>query len=141
MGNIKTKDVGDFQASIGRASSDVGVIGAIVTGVVLSLIGIVLFVLAFVPLSIESNTDCQSDADCKDVEGVGVTCRTDWPRVCTDKRKFWWLILVGVGLFAIAGFTIWYSIWWRKQVHRSRGFAHLSALGTESGLLSSIFSG
>ena len=50
MGNTSGKQVGDFQAGVGKVSADVGVVTSTIFAVILIIIAIVMAIMALIPV-------------------------------------------------------------------------------------------
>lgn len=123
MGNISTKKVGDFQENVGKASSDINLIGSIIFGSILAIIGIGLCIGAFIPYDYPMNElgqDC--DASCQFSKGV--ICDKDG-KTCYVKKKRYYLIIPGVIFLCIAALVIYMSYFWRKEVYSNRSLAQV----------------
>lgn len=142
MGQVSTKDVGDFQASAGQVSANIGVIMSTIIGVFLILIGIGLCIAAFIPMS--SKNVCASDQNCP---GEGNFCikpssdMSTWycNNATAQKKRNYGLMLPGVIFILIAVLMIWFSRWWQRYTQTNRTAAQIGALSMEAGMLHDIF--
>ena len=151
MGNTTTKQVGDFQAGVGKAGADIGVVMSTIFAVILIIIAITMAVFALIP---EKPWDCpdrvtsaqqQVEEMCTAQPLLGVTeCnnqRTDLANAkqyCSTKHKRLYL-LFGLLLIPLALLMIWLSHWWRREVHHSKTAAQVGGTLFELGALQDLF--
>lgn len=125
---------GDFQAGAGRVGADLGVVSAMIGGVILIIIAVVLAILAFVPLSSTSyegttfcnNGECPDGEICQDLQCVKKTT--------SKKKTHLWLLIVALVLVGIAGLSIWYARWWKKEIAHNRAAQQLGGVMMETDL-------
>jgi len=140
--------IGDFQANVGKASADVGVVGAYVMGSILIIIGIVMGIMALIP---RSPTNCdvensrrQASFQCTPPVVSQINCvratktLAQEQQRCSSKRRNLWLLL-GLLLIPLAMGLVWYSRWWRHLVHHNRGAAQVGGAMAEINIAESIF--
>lgn len=128
---------GDFQAGAGRVGADLGVVSAMIGGVILIIIAVVLAILAFVPLASTSyegtgnlckNGECPDGEICQDLQCVKKTT--------SKKKTHLWLLIVALVLVGIAGLSIWYARWWKKEIAHNRAAQQLGGVMMETDLAS-----
>ena len=138
MGNITTKEIGDFQQNVGKASSNYNLIGSIVFGAIFCIIGIALCIGAFVPYN--ETISCSgkdSDASCK--FNKDVVCSID-NKDCYVKKKRYYLIIPGIVMISISGLIIYLAYFWRKEVYSNRSLAEVGGTITEIDMAKNLFS-
>jgi len=137
MGNVSGADIGKGQANIGRGLSGLNVTLSKIGAVFLVIFGIVFIVLAFVPLSSQKNLPCRKDEDCPVGKcGEKGECLTP---VDTPKEKHGWFIIIGIVMFLLAGFTVWYSQFLYDYAQKGDAEAQAVGLLSEASLLNSVF--
>jgi len=130
---------GDFQAGAGRVGADLGVVSAMIGGVILIIIAVVLAIVAFVPLSSTSyegsDFPCSSDSQCTT---AGEVCHENKcaKKTTSKKKTHLWLLLVALVLVGIAGLSIWYARWWKKEIAHNRSAQQLGGVMMETDLAS-----
>ena len=145
----------NFQQGVGQFGADSGVIAAVFGGVIMIIMGVVLLVLSFIPMrqsKLRQRDSCAQDKDCR----LGQFCRDglcacstdancsgggtcDPGGACSDpdggeKKRLWWLSLIGLVLIALAIFGMWYSVWYKKEVYKNKAVAELGAVSLEAGV-------
>jgi len=149
MGNTTTKQVGDFQAGVGKVGADIGVVMSTIFAVILIIIAIVMAVFALIPVKPwdcpERVTDAQQQVDilCKGEFQDENRCdqnRTDLANAkqycSTKQRKL--PLLFGLLLIPVALLVIWLAHWWRGEVHHSRTAAQVGGTMLELGALQNL---
>ena len=137
MGNIKTKDIGNFQQNVGKASSDINVFSSMIFGGILIVIGIVLAIFAFIPYNDDINKSCGGDSD--------NTCFTSGgycdakTKKCVIKRKRYYLIIPAVFLILISILIIYGSKLWQKEVYKNKSLAEVGGTLEEVNLVENLF--
>lgn len=130
---------GDFQAGAGRVGADLGVVSAMIGGVILIIIAVVLAILAFVPLSSTSyegsNTPCSSNFPCT-ISGEICHENKCVKKTTSKKKTHLWLLIVALVLVGIAGLSIWYARWWKKEIAHNRAAQQLGGVMMETDLAS-----
>lgn len=153
MGSISSKTatkVGNFQAGVGEASSDISLIGAYIFGGIMFIMAIVFTVLALVP---SSDKDFSSNMPCSDKSGEpgpyldcseGEHCDPEDGR-CTKPdtpKKRHLMFLIGTAIAILVGISvIWLSRVTNRAVHSNRAFAETYGTLSEVSLLSNAFRG
>ena len=149
MGNITGKQVGDFQAQVGRKDADINVAVAWGVGVVLLLTAVVMTIIALIP---RKPIDCPDDVndandqvkilcdggilqdECKDAKQDLAKAQ----KHCATKEKTLWL-LWGLLLIPLAALIIFLARWWQRETRHSRSVAQLGGAVTEVGLARDLF--
>lgn len=136
MGNVSGTEIGKGQASIGRGLSAWNLIMAKVGAVILVVLGIILIILAFIPMSTQTRIPCKNQQDCtpnEDCDRMNMRCTSQ------EKKRNPILGVVGLIFFGLAGFSIWYSNTLYTFARQSDENAQVAGLIGEVGLVSSIF--
>lgn len=123
MGNITGKQVGNFQANVGKTSADIGVFVSYITAGILTLIAIGLAITAFIPMKPFGCDDDSIDPQEK--------------QRCSKKIQHFWLLWF-LFLIPIAVLIVFGSKWWDNFVHNNNTAAQFSALDTEATFASNI---
>ena len=144
MGNVTGKQVGDFQAQVGRKDADINVAVAWGVGVVLVLTAIVMTIVALIP---RRPIDCPDKVD-EANDQVKILCKGSMlqdmcegakhdlakaKQYCATKEKTLWL-LWGLLLIPLAVLIIFVARWWQGETRHSRSVAQLGGTMTEVGL-------
>ena len=147
MGNTTTKQVGDFQAGVGKVGADVGVVTSTIFAVILIIIAIVMAVFALIPAKPwdcpEKVTDAQQQVDImcngafKDVCSNSRTDLANAKQYCSTKHRRL-ALLFGLLLIPLALLIVWFSHWWRGEVHHSRTAAQVGGTMLELGALQNL---
>ena len=138
MGNIKTKDIGNFQQNVGKASSDINVFSSMIFGGILIVIGIVLAIFAFIPYNDDINKSCggaDSDNTCF-TSGGYCDAKT---KKCVIKRKRYYLIIPAVFLILISILIMYGSRLWQKEVYKNKSLAEVGGTLEEVNLVENLF--
>ena len=136
MGNITTKQIGNFQQNVGKASSDVNLMSSIIVGSIFGIIGLVLCILAFIPY--KENINCSGqDSDSSCSFDKNIVCSTD-KKECYIKKKRYYLIIPGIVMLCIAGLIIYMSYFWRKEVYSNKNLAELGGTISEIDIIDNI---
>jgi H+/Cl- antiporter ClcA len=127
---------GDFQAGAGRVGADLGVVSAMIGGVIFIIIAIVLAIVAFIPLASTSYEG--SGKLCADGCDPGEFCDAGQcvKKNTSKKKRHLWLLLVALVLVGIAGLSIWYARWWKKEIAHNRSAQQLGGVMMETDLAS-----
>jgi len=133
MGNIKTKDIGNFQQNVGKASSDINVFSSMIFGGILILIAIVLVIFAFIPYNDDMINSC--DKTCFSSGGY---C-DEKTKKCIIKRKRYYLIIPAVFLILISILIIYGSKLWQKEVYKNKSLAEVGGTLEEANLAEQLF--
>ena len=118
MGNVTTKQVGNFQANVGKISADYSVIMSIIVAVILVIGAIIMTVIALIP-----RNDCPDDDDDPD---------------CKKKHRplvFLW----GLLLIPLAILIVYLSKWWQSETRHSKTAAEVGGTMTEIALAEDLF--
>jgi hypothetical protein len=146
MGNITGKDVGDFQAGVGKVNSQIGVIGSYIGAFIFILIGIAMVIYALIPIkpvgctvdtekmTVEAECIEPNSQDCKDALEALSKKKT----LCDTKKRNYWFLL-GILFIPLAIFIVWYAKWWNHLTHTNRNAAQLGGFMAEGNILSNIF--
>ena len=110
MGNITGKQVGDFQANVGKTSADIGVFVSYITAGILTLIAIGLAIAAFIPMKPFGCDDDSGDPQEK--------------QRCSKKTQQFWLLWF-LFLIPIAVLIVFGSKWWDNFVHHNKTGAQI----------------
>jgi hypothetical protein len=141
MGNIKSKDVGNFQEDVGKVSGNIGVIISTVFGALMIIIAIGFAITAFIPMEIDSTKDsgfkCNDSRPC--LGGEECVNNKCIQRHKGTKKKHYWFFIISVVLIIIAIFWMWFSRWWRNYVYHNRTAAIIGGTGMEIGMLQNLF--
>lgn len=113
MGNTTTKDVGNFQAGVGKVDADMSLIGAWIFAVILVILALVFASQAFVA---RKPSDCMDD---------------DQREKCQHKSKQWGF-LFALLLIPLAVFIVWYAKWWKHEVYTNRTAAQIGGTMAEA---------
>jgi len=120
MGNITGKQVGDFQANVGKTSADIGVFVSYITAGILTLIAIGLAIAAFIPMKPfgceDDPIECQNDPHSSEC--------TDEKQRCSKKTQQFWLLWF-LFLIPIAVLIVFGSKWWDNFVHHNKTGAQI----------------
>jgi len=138
MGNITTKDIGNFQQNVGKTSSDIGVFSSTIFGGILIVIGVILAIIAFIPYNDDINKSCggiDSDNTCFSSGGY---CDVNTKK-CIVKRKRYYLIIPAVFLILISVLIIYSSKIWQKEVYSNKEVAELGGTMEEINLVKKLF--
>ena len=120
MGNTTTKQVGNFQADVGKADATMGVIGAYFMAVILIVIALVLAVMAFVP---SSSPTCIPENEPN--------------HNCPKKRNY--ALLLGLFLIPLAVLIVYGAKYWSNLVHHNKNVAIADGTMAEANWLSNMF--
>jgi uncharacterized Tic20 family protein len=150
MVNKTTKNVGDFQAGVGKVGADMGMIISVIFAVILVIIAIVLTVLALIPVT---PGDCpeavkfaqqNKDSECSSYFQLPSDCEqskkalAEAKKHCATKEKRL-VLLFGLLLIPFAALIVGLSHWWRGEVHGNRTAAQVGGTMLEVGVLQDIF--
>jgi len=149
MGNTTTKNVGDFQAGVGKVGADMGMIMSVIFAVILVIIAIVLTVIALIPVT---PGDCPEavkiaqqtkDNACNNMLPLGncdseTRALAEAKKHCATKEKRL-VLLFGLLLIPLAALIVGLSYWWRREVHSNRTAAQVGGTMFELGALDDIF--
>ena len=120
MGNSTGKQIGNFQADVGRADSTMGLVFAYITGGIMILIAIILTISAFIP---------QEDQTCKDDPFQ--------PKPCPKKRNY--ALLWGLILIPIAILIVYVTKYWNHLVMTNKNVAIADGTMAEANWFSNLF--
>ena len=120
MGNTTGKQIGNFQADVGRADSTMGLIFAYITAGIMILIAIILTISAFIP---------QEDPSCKDDPLQ--------PKPCPKKRNY--ALLWGLILIPIAILIVYVTKSWNHLVMTNKNAAIADGTMAEVNWFSNLF--
>ena len=148
MGNTSGKQVGDFQAGVGKVGADVGVVTSTIFAVILIIVAIVMTIMALIPVKPWDCPDRVTSAQ----QSVNFMCsgkfhngcsnaRTDLTnakRYCSTKSRRL-ILLLGLLLIPLALLMVWGSHWWRREVHHSKTAAEVGGSLFEFGMLQNLF--
>lgn len=139
MGNITGKQVGDFQANVGKASADIDVIVSYIIAGILILVAIGFAIVAFIPMK---PNNCDDDY-------IHDTC--DYPfntsneQQCIDKenkrcskKKPNHMFLLFLILIPIAVIIVILARVWDHAVHTNRTIAQIGGTMAEVGMARDI---
>jgi hypothetical protein len=138
MGNIKTKDIGNFQQNVGKASSDINVFSSIIFGGILIVIGIVLAIFAFIPYNDDINKSCGGSDSDNTCFSSGGYCDAKTKK-CIVKRKRYYLIIPAVFLILFSLLIMYGSRLWQKEVYSNKDMAELGGTIEEVDLVKNLF--
>jgi hypothetical protein len=138
MGNKTTKEIGDFQQNVGKASSDINLVGSIVFGSIFGIIGLGLCIGAFIPY--QENINCSgNDSDSACSFNKDIVCSVD-KRDCYIKKRPYFLIIPGIFMIGISILIIYMSYFWKKEVYSNRSLAEVGGTMTEIDMAKNLFS-
>ncbi len=120
MGNSTGKQIGNFQADVGRADSTMGLIFAYITAGIMILIAIILTISAFIP---------QKDQTCKDDPFQ--------QKPCPKKRNY--ALLWGLILIPIAILIVYVTKYWNHLVMTNKNVAIADGTMAEANWFSNLF--
>ena len=135
MGNVSAKQVGNFQARVGKAGASIDVVAATIFAVILIIIAIIMTIMALIPVK---PWDCPDKVTSAQQEVNNVCTVVKLPNACnnarlvetnakrycsTKKRRL--ILLFGLLLIPIALLLVWGTHWWKREVHRSKTAAEL----------------
>ena len=120
MGNITGKQIGNFQADVGRADSTMELIFVYITAGIMILIAIFLSISAFIP---------QEDPSCQDDPME--------PKPCPKKRNY--ALLWGLILIPIAILIVYISKTWNHLVMGNKNVAIADGTMAEANWFSNLF--
>lgn len=120
MGNTTGKQLGNFQADVGRADASMSVIGAYFLAVILIFIAIGMAIMAFIP-------------------SPSPTCiPEDEPdKKCPKKKNY--ALLFGLLLIPLAVLIVYASKYWSNLVHHNKNVAIADGTMAEANWLSNLF--
>lgn len=133
MGNITGKQVGDFQANVGKASADIDVIVSYIIAGILILVAIGFAIVAFIPMKPD---DCISDETCSVYGKPSSQCISEENR-CNKKKpnhKFLlFLILIPIAVIIVILAKVW-----DHAVHTNKTIAQINGTMAEVGMARDI---
>jgi len=120
MGNTTAKQVGNFQADVGKADATMSVIGAYFFAVILIFIAIVLAIMAFIP-------------------SPSPTCipENEPDKKCPKKRNY--ALLLGLFLIPLAVLIVYAAKYWSNLVHNNKNVAIADGTMAEANWFSNMF--
>jgi hypothetical protein len=151
MGSISGKQVGDFQANVGKAGATMNLVASIFFAVLLTIFGVILTIMGFIPLK-PSNCPFVQDVAQQKVNTMCIGPDTKEDETCNDaknnleqqkqhcatKKPNRWFLL-GILLIPLAILIVFASYWWQKEVHRNRTAAQIGGVLTEASIVQDIF--
>ena len=143
MSNI-TKSIGNFQANVGKLSSNINVITSYIIAGLLILIAIGFAIYAFIP---QRPVDCEDNSSLKD--DINTYCNTTFKNECEHANSeydrcqkktknlvfLWFLLLIPLGIIIVIIMK-----WWNHIVHTNKTAAQLQGTLSEVGMIKDIFS-
>ena len=150
MRNKTSKQIGNFQAGVGKVGAEIGVVISTIFAVILIIVAITMVIFALIPVK---PWDCpdrvtssqqQVEAMCTIHPVNSDECtnqRTDLDNAkqyCSTKHKRLYL-LFGLLLIPLALLMIWLSHWWRREVHHSKTAAQVGGTMFELGAFGDLF--
>lgn len=120
MGNTTGKQLGNFQADVGRADASMSVIGAYFSAILFIFLGIGMAIMAFIP-------------------SQSPTCipKNEPDNKCPKKRNYG--LLLGLLLIPLAILIVYSSKYWSNLVHHNKNVAIADGTATEVNWLSNMF--
>ena len=147
MGNISGKDVGNFQAGVGKVDSQIGVVMSYVGATIFIILGIIMVIYAFIPTTpLDCDTVAETNAvflectnnpnstNCKQAESSLKAKQVH----CNVKKRNYWFLLGGL-FIPFAVFIVWYAKWWNNFTHTNKTAAQIGGTMAEANMLSDIF--
>lgn len=136
MGNNFTKDVGDVQEGVGRASGTVGVGIAYFMAVIFGILAIGFLAAALIPISMDSGFTCGGKLgnNCPEPEKC-INGQCQGPK----KRHPWFLVGTLIFILFAVGIVL-YAKWYNSFVHESRVNAQIGGTLTEIEMMKQLFS-
>ena len=117
------QNLGNFQAGMGRIGADANVMGAYIGATILILIAVGFGVMAFVPMT---------SGDCTTVSNDVLSQNT------CEKKKYYWFLLISLGLVLLAIFTVWSAKWWKQEIAHNKTAQEVGGTLFEAQLVKNI---
>tara|TARA_Y100000389_G_C17468938_1_gene528428 strand:+ start:1918 stop:2325 length:408 start_codon:yes stop_codon:yes gene_type:complete len=132
MGTMQ--QIGNFQASVGRASADLSVTLSYIFGGIMIIAAIILGILAFVPMK---PIDCNEKFMCNPPFDKDSSCKNEKKR-CNTKTQHHFLLFF-LFLIPLAIIMIMVSKAWHNAVHTNRTMAQIGGTMAEVDMVENIF--
>ena len=126
--------LGDFQANVGIYSADVGLIGSYIVAGIMIIAGILLAILAFVPMA---PGDCNKASICLQYGNNSNKCKVETDR-CNKKTKNYGLLFFLL-LIPLAIGLVLYNRWWKNYVHTNKTAAQIGGTLFEMNQAANLF--
>lgn len=140
MGNITGKQVGDFQANVGKASADIDVIVSYIIAGILILVAIGFAIVAFIPMKPDNCDDDYINDICH-----SAFYNSDQTKKCLDnenkrcsKKKPNHMFLLFLILIPIAVIIVILARVWDHAVHTNKTIAQIGGTMAEVGMARDI---